>query len=109
VSRFGFVDREKAHYLVNLLCTLLCVSRSGYYAWAARGPSARKLPMRCWPNRSAPSTSRRDTPMVRRGSSWICVMPVGRKRVARIMRERGWQGVHRRSWWNEPSSYGSRK
>jgi putative transposase len=23
---------------------------------------------------------------------------VGRKRVARIMRERGWQGVHRRSW-----------
>jgi putative transposase len=43
VSRFAFVDREKARYPVNLLCALLRVSRSGYCAWAGRGPSKRKL------------------------------------------------------------------
>ena len=30
MSRFAFVDRERARYPVNLLCALLGVSRSGY-------------------------------------------------------------------------------
>jgi transposase InsO family protein len=34
---------EKAHYPMRLLCRSLAVSRSGYYAWAGRGPSARQL------------------------------------------------------------------
>lgn len=34
---------EKAHYPMRLLCRGLGVSRSGYYAWAQRGPSARAL------------------------------------------------------------------
>jgi len=32
---------EKAHYPVAVLCRCLGVARSGYYAWAARGPSVR--------------------------------------------------------------------
>ena len=34
---------EKAHYPMRLLCRCLGISRSGYYAWATRRPSARNL------------------------------------------------------------------
>jgi transposase InsO family protein len=39
--RFRFIAAEKAQYSVSLLCRCLRVSRSGFYAWAGRGPSAR--------------------------------------------------------------------
>lgn len=39
--RFRFIAAEKATYPVALLCRCLRVSRSGFYAWASRGPSAR--------------------------------------------------------------------
>jgi len=39
--RFAFVDAEKAHYPVEVLCDVLGVSRSGFYAWKLRSPSAR--------------------------------------------------------------------
>ena len=39
--RFRFIAAEKAQYPVALLCRCLRVSRSGFYAWASRGPSAR--------------------------------------------------------------------
>lgn len=39
--RFHFIAAEKAKYPVALLCRCLQVLRSGFYAWAGRGPSAR--------------------------------------------------------------------
>jgi putative transposase len=39
--RFRFIAAEKAQYPVSLLCRCLRVSRSGFYAWASRGPSER--------------------------------------------------------------------
>jgi len=39
--RFRFIAAEKAQYPVAVLCSCLRVSRSGFYAWASRGPSAR--------------------------------------------------------------------
>ena len=39
--RFRFIAAEKATYPVALLCRCLRVSRSGFYAWARRGPSNR--------------------------------------------------------------------
>jgi putative transposase len=39
--RFHFIAAEKAKYPVAVLCRCLRVSRSGFYAWAGRGPSAR--------------------------------------------------------------------
>jgi putative transposase len=39
--KFAFIDAEKAHYPVDVLCAVLMVSRSGYYAWKARPASAR--------------------------------------------------------------------
>ena len=39
--KFAFIHAEKAFFPVTALCQLLCVSRQGYYAYAARSPSKR--------------------------------------------------------------------
>ncbi len=41
--RFAFIDVEKASYPMRILCRVLQVSRSVYYAWRTRKPSARNL------------------------------------------------------------------
>jgi putative transposase len=101
VTRFAFVDREKALYPVNLLCRLLTVSRSGYYAWASRAPSKRALADEVLTEqiKGFYDASRKTYGAPR---IWLDLNDagahVGRKRVARLMRANGWQGVHRRSW-----------
>ena len=39
--RFAFVQAEKAAFPIRMLCRVLDVSPSGYYAWCQRSPSAR--------------------------------------------------------------------
>jgi transposase InsO family protein len=41
--KFAFVAVEKASFPVTILCNVLEVSRSGFYAWTERVPSARSL------------------------------------------------------------------
>ena len=41
--KFTFIAAEKAHYPVSVLCRCLGVARSGFYAWAGRPPSQRRL------------------------------------------------------------------
>ena len=40
--RFLFIRAEKANYPLTVLCRVLAVSRSGYYAFEKRGPSKRE-------------------------------------------------------------------
>lgn len=101
MSRFAFVDVEKAFYPVNLLCRLLKVSRSGYYAWAARSPSKRALADEVLTEQIGAffDASRKTYGAPR---IWLDLkdagVHVGQKRVARLMRVAGLRGVHRRSW-----------
>lgn len=90
---------EKAQYPVNVLCRILEVSRSGYYAWQDRPASARTV------------ANRRLTTMIRAthqqhrqryGCPHIVTElrtqgeVVGRHRVARLMRAEGLQPLRRR-------------
>lgn len=99
--RFAFIDAEKARHSVPLLCRVLRVSRSGYYAWRKRGQSQHAL-----------EDSRLGTLVVAAhrlgrgtyGSPRILDElrergeRTSRKRVARLMRERGLAGEIRKKW-----------
>ncbi len=94
--RFAFIDVEKAFYPMRILCRVLRVSRSGYYAWRTRKPSARQLEdERLRPKvmeafktgRGTYGSPRVRDELVDQG------FEIGRKRVARLMRELGLQGV----------------
>ena len=90
--RFGFIETEKAKYPVALMCRVLGVSRSGFYAWRERPASPRaRADQRLRVEVSAIHVeSRRSygSPRVQmelreRGQR------IGRKRVARLMRAAG--------------------
>jgi transposase InsO family protein len=87
-----FITAEKAQYPVSLLCSLLEVSRSGYYAWSVRRPSQRAIADRELTeeirNIHESSKQRYGSPRVHEelGANDT---HVGRKRVARLMKENG--------------------
>jgi len=91
---------EKAVHSVSILCRVLGVSRSGYYAWARRSPSARQLEDEALLQeiREIHQASRetygvpRVHATLRRERGRHC----SRKRVARLMRVAGLHGISRR-------------
>ena len=96
---FRFVHEEKASYPVKLMCQLLGVSTSGYYAWRARPASVRALHDELLTEQIAKihERSRRTygAPRVHAALRHAGV-PAGRKRVARLMRAAGIQGAYLR-------------
>ncbi|MEA2595050.1 MAG: hypothetical protein QOF01_1519, partial [Thermomicrobiales bacterium] len=55
MSRYRFIDAEKATFPVALLCRVLGVARSGYDAWRERAASAPAGPRPAWrPGAGAP-------------------------------------------------------
>jgi putative transposase len=97
--RFLLIDAEKAHYPVASLCSLLSVSRAGYYAWCTRPESKhsqedRRLEVQV---RAAHETGRRyyGSPRVQ-AELRAQGIHVGRNRVIRLMREQGLRARTRR-------------
>ena len=96
---FELVDAEKANYPVSVLCEVLGVSRSGFYALKSRPPSARsksdaKVAVEV-AAAHAKSRKRYGSPRVHRALRKKGVR-VGRKRVERLMREKGLVGRRKR-------------
>lgn len=97
--KFMLVDVEKAQYPVDVLCAVLGVSPSGYYAWKRRAPSPRSrqdaqlaVDIAATHNKSG---KRYGSPRVHRALRKRGVR-VGKKRVERLMRERGIVGRQKR-------------
>jgi putative transposase len=99
VTVFRFVERERANFPVTTMCRVLGVSPSGYWAWANRPPSERA-------RRDAGLTA--EIRRIHERSRGTYGVPrvhaelrfegtrCSRKRVARLMRAEGLEGVHRR-------------
>lgn len=95
-----FIEAEKANHCVRILCRVLGVSRSGYYAWRRRPPAVRAQADQSLSERiRAIHTASRGTygaPRVHadlRESGIRC----SRKRVARLLQRAGLAGCHRRT------------
>jgi putative transposase len=99
VSAFRFIAAERAHHPVSLLCRILGVSRSGFFAWLSRPACARRRADDLLGARieaiHADSRGTYGGPRVHAELAF-CGIRVGRKRVTRLMRERGLAGAHRR-------------
>ncbi len=90
---------NQAEYEISMMCQVLGVSPSGYYAWAQRPPSARSLADAALTERihqiHADSRGTYGVPRVH-FELGVEGVRVGRKRVARLMKAAGLQGVSRR-------------
>jgi putative transposase len=98
--RYRLIEAEKAEHRISRLCKVLGVTRQGFYAWRRRGPSLHQL---------GDEELKRLIVQIYDGSHQIYGavrvndelredhdVHVGRKRVARLMRELGLRGVSRR-------------
>ncbi len=89
----------RAEFAVKRMCQQLGVSPSGYYAWRGREPSARECADEALENRIAEIHGQsRGTYGVPRIHAELAAdgVRVGRKRVSRLMRRAGLEGVSRR-------------
>jgi putative transposase len=97
---FRLIEAEKAQHPVSLLCSVLDVSRAGYYAWRQRGPSRRALgdaELSSLIGRVfVESLETYGAPRVHAELREAHGIRVGRKRVARLMRLLELEGVSRR-------------
>ena len=93
--RYAFIEQEQCHYTVKLLCKVMQVSRSGFYAWRGRPKSERAKQdgqlIEQITNIHRASRRTYGAPRIHaelRDQGTCC----GRKRVARLMRLAGLQG-----------------
>ena len=93
------MSAHRAEYAIQRMCRLLGVSASGYYAWRTREPSARACADEALQNRIVEiHEGSRGTYGVPRIHAELSAdgVGVGRKRVSRLMRRAGIEGISRR-------------
>ena len=98
---YGFIDAEKANHSVSLMCRVLGVVRSGYYAWRRRGVSARVVADASLTERiRSIHQQSRGTYGYPRVHAQLRSLGVtsGRKRVARLMRAASLAGCRKRAF-----------
>jgi putative transposase len=99
VSTYQFMDAEKANHSVAALCRTLGVSRSAFYAWGSRPPSARADSDRRLMThiRAAHSRSRGTYGRPRIHAELLEQgIEIGERRVGRLMRQVGLAGIPRK-------------
>ena len=100
MSCYRLIDAEKPHHEVSRLCRVLGVARAGYHAWTSRPPSERTTVDAYLGEQirqiHARSRATYGAPRVHAELRLGLDIHVSRKRVARLMREHGLQGIHRR-------------
>jgi putative transposase len=97
---FRLIDRERVHHAVSLLCSVLGVTRQGYWAWSKRPASARRLQdeqlkariLELWVASRETYGAPRLHAELRLGDG----LQISKKRVARLMRELSIEGESRR-------------
>ena len=92
MSSFRLIDAEKARFPVSMLCRVLKVSKSGYYAWKRRPPSKRSRQDAALTEKIREVHQRsRQTYGYPRVHAELHALGVrcGRRRVARLMRRAG--------------------
>jgi putative transposase len=95
------IKTNEMHFPAGMMCRLLLVSRSGYYAWKRRPPSVREQS-----NRLLKIDIKRvfDDEKGRAGAPRIARRlqdegkPAGRHRIARIMKDNGWRAKAARKY-----------
>ena len=99
--KYRFIQSHAERYRVKLMCSVLGVSRSGYYAWKKRQPSARERANRGlralirllhWKSRGTYGYRRVHAALVAQGHT------CGLNRVARLMRKEGLRARRRRRY-----------
>jgi putative transposase len=100
VSCYRLINAEKAHHQVSRLARVLGVSRAGYDAWTSRPPSERTMVDASLGEQlrqiHAHSRGTYGAPRVHAELGLGLDIHVGRQRVARLLRDHGLQGIHRR-------------
>jgi putative transposase len=100
MSRYRFIEAEKARHRVRTLCRVMKVSSSAYYQWVNRPLSARARADAALTETirdiHAGSRGTYGAPRVHFELGEDHDVACGRKRVARLMRQAGIQGVTRR-------------
>lgn len=107
--RFAFILAERAFHPISVLCRVLAVSRSGFHAWAKRQPSQHS---RDDARLAAHIVASHERSLRTYGSTRVFRdlreegTRTSRKRVARLMLDRGLQArPKRRSWKTTDSSH----
>src|SRR2546428_12711610 len=97
---FRLIEAERAQHAVSLLCSVLGVTRAGFYAWKRRPPSARELQdrqlLQLIGRIHEQSKETYGVPRIHAELAEDHGVRVSRKRVARLMRRLGIEGVSRR-------------
>lgn len=106
MSRYRFIEAEKVHHAISMLCRVMKVSRAAYYVWSKHIPSAHAVAARQLAGRiktlHAETNDCYGSPRMHRELRDLDIR-VARKRVARLMRALGLSGWTRRRYLGKPT------